>query len=868
MRISATGRAIESLLEEDGVLWLGSTRGLWQRKGNGAWSAYGAVPQPTTVRRLLRDSRGEIWAGTTDGLFRFRRSGRTDRWTTAEGLCDNFITTLNETPNAIWAGTMTNLFRFSVDAKTGSAAIAAQYGTSEGLPSGYTNDIRYWQGAVWAATFQGMARLLPSGRWQAVELDQSIRNLAINALAVDVQGVLWMGTDGGGVARWAHSGFSNFNEADGLPIRKVWSIFEDRNGELRVVTKDEQHYAINRFDGLRFHPASLSSPFGSMFGWSWGQIAQHADAGDWLLATSAGLLRYDESFRGAPQLTAGLPYANTLKVFVSRDGALWVALYEHGALGLYRRGRGDRHFHKLDSSGSTNLGGPVACLAEDRHGNMWIGMMHGGLFRYRDGKLESIGHGKDVPDLGVRALHSDRHGRLWAGTIGKGLLRIDDPSAGAVRFVAYSRAGGLSDNNIHSIAEDLEGRIYAGGAGTVDRLDSQREARAQVRRFTTADGVISGRLRVAFRDKTGAIWFGGDQGLCRILPAPDPPFESSVVIHSILVNGKGQALSALGETDPAPLSLQSFERQLQVEFGGFRPDLRYQTRLRGVDQDWSAPTTQRSVHYLSLGPGGYELLIRGVSPDGSVSAQPARVRFSIAVPVWRQWWFAALAFAVALGAAYWIHLLLLQRRLAVERIRSRIATDLHDDIGASLSRIAVMSEALQTREATTDDSSRRTLAQIAEESRTMVDDMSDIVWSIDPRRDSMADVVARLRGFGSDVLEPLGIRWTFDAPEEVLRYRLTPDQRRQLYLILKEAIHNVARHSRATSARLSIGLRDGLLYARIEDDGCGYTPDTLRLGVHSMRTRAEQLGGMFHVAPRQEGGTCVSLQFPLTAKNA
>ena len=150
----------------------------------------------------------------------------------------------------------------------------------------------------------------------------------------------------------------------------------------------------------------------------------------------------------------------------------------------------------------------------------------------------------------------------------------------------------------------------------------------------------------------------------------------------------------------------------------------------------------------------------------------------------------------------------------------------------------------------------------------MVEDMGDIVWSIDPRRDTMSDFVARLRAFGSDVLEPHGIRWAFDAPEDVLRYRLSPDQRRQLYLILKEAIHNVARHSRATSARLSIRLEEGSLRAEIEDDGCGYVPDGARLGVHSMRTRAVQLSGAFDVAARPEGGTRVSLRFPLAVRNA
>jgi ligand-binding sensor domain-containing protein/signal transduction histidine kinase len=872
---------IDAILEENEVLWLGTDRGLWQRKDRRSWTSVSSVKpsapmRSTAVRRLIKDKRGDVWAATQSGLFRFRKSGQVDQWTTTQGLCDDYITTVNETPGAIWAGTQTDLFRFEVQQDSGDARIAGRYGVRHGLPSGYTNDVRYWRGSVWAATFQGLARLSPSGRWQMVEVDNAIRNLPLNALAIDSQDALWMGTDGGGLARLAGSGFSTFTETDGLPIRKVWSVMEDRKGDLMVITKDEQDYAINRFDGSRFQPTRLSNPFGSMFGWSWSQIAVHSGSGSWWLATSDGLLRYDRGLVSIPSRLGsgvGLPHNNVSRVLEEKNGAMWVSVYELGSIGLYRRDPGAQHFRKFNESDglprAPEAGTPVSSFVEDHHGQLWLGLLRGGLLRYRNGRFEQfIGRVPGAPDQGVRALLVDRRGRLWIGTAGKGLLRVDNPLAETPVFVAYNRSNGLSDNLIHAVTDDLKGRIYAAGAGTVDRVDLERQPGAQLRRYTTADGVISGILRVAFRDRHGALWFGGDQGLSRILPAEDQRIESPVLIHSISVNGQRQPLSDLGETEPASLSLKDFERQLLVEFGGFRHDLRYQTRLLGVDRDWSAPSSNRNVHYLSLAPNSYELQIRGVSPDGSVSAKEARFRFSIAAPVWQQWWFLALAAATVIGISFWTHRFLLERRLVVERIRARIATDLHDDIGASLSRIAVMSEALQTRSDGADVDSRRTLAQIAEESRGMVEDMGDIVWSIDPRRDTMSDFVARLRAFGSDVLEPHGIRWAFDAPEDVLRYRLSPDQRRQLYLILKEAIHNVARHSRATSARLSIRLEEGSLRAEIEDDGCGYVPDGARLGVHSMRTRAVQLSGAFDVAARPEGGTRVSLRFPLAVRNA
>jgi signal transduction histidine kinase len=228
-----------------------------------------------------------------------------------------------------------------------------------------------------------------------------------------------------------------------------------------------------------------------------------------------------------------------------------------------------------------------------------------------------------------------------------------------------------------------------------------------------------------------------------------------------------------------------------------------------------------------------------------------------------------VAAALLAGAVYLWHRNGMDRQLALERVRSRIATDLHDDIGASLARIAVMSEAVKDRVNAGDGDSQRMLANIAETSRSLVEGMGDIVWSIDPRHDNVCDVVARLRAFGSDVLETRGIRWTCEEDSSALKEELSPDQRRQLYLIFKEAIHNIARHSQAKSVVLRIQVRDNHLWGEIRDDGRGIRTDRQTgLGIGSMQARAAQLGGVFQIVASGEGGTQVILHFPLSAQKA
>lgn len=862
---------ISRVLEDEQGLWCGTESGLWRRARTGSprWEAVKPLEPKGTrnaIHRMLKDSRGELWVTAASGLYRFRRDQRVDRWSTGEGITVDKSTALSEAEGSIWIGSQTELLRLTVDPRTSEALIANRATIAEGLPSGYVVDVRSWRGELWAATFEGLARMLPDGRWQAVELHPNLDTTPLSVLTVDTASHLWVGTDGGGAARISPAGFAQFNARDGLALRKVWAIVDDDQAGLMVVTKDERNFSINRFDGYRFHPVDLSASTRVEWGWSWSHIAVRSRAGEWWLGTGAGVLRYPKGLTAPPVRMGrewGLPPGN-MRVFEDSRGVIWVG--QHGVPGhaLFRLEPGAARFESLGVSHglpplTEQRNSPIA-FAEDRGGNVWIGMRDGGLVRFRDGKFQQFPPSTGAPDQGVRALLVDGQGRLWIGTRMQGLLRVDKPGEENPVFHAYTMATGLSANGVSALAEDRSGRIYLAGRSGIDRLDP---ATGRVRRFDSADGLTPGEFRVAARDRNGALWFGGDQGLVRIQPRDDPPDPSRLVIYSVRVNGRDRLPSDFGDPQPAALSLDSSERRLQVEFGGFRHDLLYQTRLSGVDPDWTPPSASRTVDYASLGPGRYVLSVRAISPEGRLSPE-AKVEFRIAPPLWRRWWFL-LAVIAGAGTLFFLwHRARLDRHLAIERVRSRIATDLHDDIGASLSRIALMSEVLKRHGGSDNPVPVGVLGEIAETARGLIDDMSDIVWAIDPRRDTLRDLATRLRAFGFGVLEPCGVRWTFETPDEALSRTLSPGQRRQLYLIFKEAIHNLARHSRASHASLRIGFDRQGLWGELEDDGCGYRPGGPKgMGILSMKARAAQLGGRLEVEPRPEGGTRVLLRIPL-----
>ncbi|HTF42713.1 MAG TPA: histidine kinase, partial [Terriglobales bacterium] len=228
------------------------------------------------------------------------------------------------------------------------------------------------------------------------------------------------------------------------------------------------------------------------------------------------------------------------------------------------------------------------------------------------------------------------------------------------------------------------------------------------------------------------------------------------------------------------------------------------------------------------------------------------------------WWFqVACAVAIAIFL-YWLHAQRLQRQLAIERVRSHIAMDLHDDIGASLSRISVMGEALKSHLQAGDEEMQRMLHDIADSSRRVVKDMGDIVWSLDARRDQIGDLASRLRAFGSDLLETRGVDWRVDAPLEQLHQSVPSALRRQLYLVFKEGIHNIGKHSNAKKATLRLWFQDGDICGELTDDGRGITRGSKHgTGIPSMRARVKQLSGNFEISTATGGGTSIRIRLPI-----
>jgi hypothetical protein len=329
----------------------------------------------------------------------------------------------------------------------------------------------------------------------------------------------------------------------------------------------------------------------------------------------------------------------------------------------------------------------ASAFAEDRNGAVWMGFWGGGLLRYDGRQFIRFKSGDGVPSGTIFALLVDRGGRLWIGSSGGGLGLVESPGSPQLHVRAYNTASRLASNTIYCIVEDKAGRIYGGTAKGLDRLNPNT---GDVKHFSVADGLAHGELTSALRDTAGDLWFATKQGLSRLRPGPDrPPSIPSVRITDLRVGRDRYPVSQVGETRIPRGDLQPSQNQFQVEFVGFSDEpeesLRYTYKLEGGDTDWQVPGRNHEANYPGLAPGRYRFLVKAVNSEGHESATPAEIDFVILPPVWSRWWFETLALASLAGLVFAAHRYRVSQAVQIERMRTTIATDLHDDIGASLS---------------------------------------------------------------------------------------------------------------------------------------------------------------------------------------
>ncbi len=845
------------------------------------------------------DDRGGVWIGTSGGMAYLRRDGHLT-WIEHPAIAGQPISALvMDRQRRLWVGTLNGLHRFLTEPSAEALRFDRSFDTKSGLPTNRVHSLLLSprSGSVWVGTAAGLCELThgPSGteRFRSYGPEEGLVGRVVLSLTEDRNGSLWAGVDHG-LARLTPGGFATYTASNGMGTLSIVDILEASFPQKRTHELSRSLIAVsNERSGLVFHqlkdsrfvaiqpryPARLK-----YFGWATNQAVLQDRRGEWWLAAGDALLHFprveqlEDLARTTPTAvytgSGGWAGADFFRVYEDRRGDIWVGSFGDPGLSTWNRERQTFVRYSL-----ADCPGIASAFAEDRAGNLWIGFSNDagaqkptGLLRFRDGRFERFTVSDGVPPGWILALYLDRSGRLWIGSGDGGLGRLDHPEAARPRIVSYAQAQGLSSATVRAITEDAMGRIYAATPRSVDLLDPET---GRIRHLSAAQGLIGGIPATAYRDSSGRLWFGTSLGISDYRPGLELPASSPrLFISGWAVNGSPQVLADPGMAQVPELRLTPDQRRLQFDFVGTGAAtdevLSYQYRLVGADARWSNPSTSHSVNFAALAPGSYRFEVRLAGKDGSSQAATATADFVLPPPFWGTWWFIAVAVGLAAGLAYLAHRYHLGRQLELERMRTRIATDLHDDLGASLTRVAILSE-LAGRGSNSENANGAVLGEIAETARELLDGLSDLVWSIDPRRDDMPSLVRRLRHFASSLLEARGIQLTFEIQQEAERLMLRLDQRRHLFLIFKEAIQNAVRHSQCRSLLVSLAVSGDRCTACVRDNGrglpAGPLPETGN-GLESLRIRAAALNGELSIFSAPGSGVTVQVSFPEPARKS
>ncbi len=497
---------------------------------------------------------------------------------------------------------------------------------------------------------------------------------------------------------------------------------------------------------------------------------------------------------------------------------------------------------------------------ERKDGTLWIATASDGLYLIgRDGKIIQHLSTETTPALSndhLLTLCDEGDSLLWIGTFGGGLNCLDIHRQ---TITLFNQKDGLTNDNVTGILIDRVGNIWS---STYNGLSCYVRNEGVFQNFFEEEGLPHNEFNYSssFKDRTGRLWFGGMNGVIgfdsrEVLEIrPNLPLAFTSFSR---YNRMKDTLSTelLGQKDIEPIRISPYDSYFQLEWilpNYFRPDKnRYYVWLEGLDNDWSFIGNTPSIRYHTLAPGQYTLRVKGADSKGNWSASELSVPIDVRPFFYTTWWFISLCILFVGTLMYAFARYRLNRLLEIERMRTRIAGDLHDELGSMLSGIAMQAELLEMHSGKADSTKLHRLSEI---SRGSLSKMRDVVWSIDSRRDQVKNLLDRMREGAEELLLPKDIAFSFELGVLPLEKKIPVDVRQHLFLFFKEAITNVAKHAKATAVTIRFGHFDNHFELSIMDNGTSIKQHATStgLGLQNMEMRAGKLGATFEVN-RDEG---------------
>jgi signal transduction histidine kinase/ligand-binding sensor domain-containing protein len=519
-------------------------------------------------------------------------------------------------------------------------------------------------------------------------------------------------------------------------------------------------------------------------------------------------------------------------------------------------------------------------LSIDRSNRLWVTTRGGGITIFTINPDDPVNYlkpvyhfQKEMKGASARCMTFDKNGNAWVGTRSNGLMAFSFENNQLKLLLHLQRRQGLTDDFIVSLACDSTNAILAGSQTGLDRITLNNKNEFRIENITKRNNTF-GYIASIWVDKKGEASAMLQNGaLFKIAPIKntDTAFKPKLFIEEVKVNGTtvqpgtGMELPYTQRNLTINMAAPSYVDEQQVQYS-------YQLQGSG-NNEWSDPSPNPDFNFLNLSPGKYTLNVKASFPSTDYAPSFLAYSFSIIPPYWQTNWFRVMAGIFLIGVAFVIsrfyynrklekQMMLLEKQQAVEKERTRIATDMHDDLGAGLSKIKFLSETIgikkQQQQPIEED-----ISKIREYSHDMIDKMGEIVWALNQKNDSLSDLLSYTRAYASEYLSQNGIHCSFHEPEQYPPESVSGEFRRNIYLTVKEALHNVVKHAQASEVCITI-ITDHDLQINIHDNGTGFNENNIRPfsnGLGNMKKRMEGLGGSCTIL--HDNGTIVLIAVPL-----
>ena len=817
-------------LDRHGNLWISTEGdGLLKRTPGGEITNYSTANGLLSdrVRKIIQDPSGVYWVATSGGISILHN----DKWheiTQKEGLPNNDVNDLLiNGEGSIWAATSGGLYHIGEHQNE-------TFTTGNGFPSNQINCLLNGiHGDIWIGSDNGLVRY-KNGKFKTYTVDNGLSNNTIECLKQDSEGNLWIGTYGGGMCRFRGERVINYTDEEGLTGDMVTAAVEDQNSNIWVGTFGNGLSIVSKGKASSFSKNSqlVDSRVYSI---------NNMPDGSLYIATGNGISVITPDKRVVNHPFGKLPFHKIRVIMRDDAGRYWIGSDDNGLLII----DGNKKTQLTTEDGLA--GNDIRSMLQDTSGVVWIGTSEG-LTRYDDGKITNYSTRDGLMQNGILGIYQDSRGLVWfAGFGGINVYKNG-------KFYGFGIKDGLQNNVCYTITQDNDQNYWIGtnegivkvDQAVVDMIGKQDVSDLDtpyIKRITASMGLVSNEMNwnAICRDHGGHIWFGSVSGLIRVNPSLDYPNIVGPPVYITGVDVMGRSMNP-----DTTIDLDYDHNYITIDYLGLcysAPEaVLYKYRLRGIDRDW-VTSDRRSARYSALPAGDYVFEVRARNNDGLWSLQQAVLHFTVEPPFWLSWWFLSIVTMIILALIILVYNnYKSSKQTEIERMRVRIASDLHDDVGASLTEIALQTDYLQS--GSIPESIGGSLRQIGKQSRDIVHAMDDIVWSIDARNDRLGDLTDRMQDYANRVLgtAQIGVKYDFD---HVQNDKSVPvDVRQNLYLIFKESINNIAKYSKAERAEITFRNYKGRYHLTIHDDGVGMTEMARKSGhgLRNMKMRGERIG--------------------------